>query len=553
MEKDIMYYALENAIRFEGRANPGAVLGKIVAAEPDAKKDMKETAKLVNRLVSDVNRLTPEQQKTMFAEIEPSKRKPEKKRQSLFSFLKIPEGSSIRTAFPPGTEKYPHIGHAKSCILNYMLAKEYNGKFVLRFEDTNPGLVKKEFYDIMQENLAWLGISWDELHYASDHMEDFMGYAAKLISKGKAYVCTCDPDKIKEGRMKSIPCSCRDRPREENMKLWESFPGMEEGKVVVRLKIDMTHKNSTMRDPAIFRINRTPHARQGKRYSAWPTYDFQTSVMDGINKITHRLRTKEFEMRNELQRWIQEQLGFPVTEIYEMARFNMEGVLSSGRIIREKIDKKELSGWDDPSLTTLVALRRRGFQPEAIWNFVVSTGITKSESTMKWDDLIMHNKRLLDRASERYFFVEDPIDITIRDAPELMLELKKHPEDMEKGYRKFKTKERFLISRKDYSQIKEGELWRLMDCLNFRKKGDCLVFDSIEHERFKEKGKRIIHWLPEDKGNINASVLMPDNKMTTGVAEKGITGLSEGQVIQFERFGFCRLDNRQKHEFRFTH
>jgi glutamyl-tRNA synthetase len=404
----------------------------------------------------------------------------------------------------------------------------------------------------MLENLSWLGVRWVKLHYASDHMDDFLTAAETLIKNEKAYMCSCSPEKIKESRMKSIPCGCRSKTIDENLADWKKFPEMDEGEAILRLKIDLKHKNSTMRDPAIFRVIKAAHARHGTKYKIWPMYDLQTSVMDGINKITHRMRSKEFEMRNELQRWIQNELGYDETQIYEFARFNMTGVLSSGREIREQISHGKLLGWDDPSLTTIVALRRRGFLPEAIKNFVVGTGMTKSESTLTWDDLIIQNKRLLDKSSDRYFFVENPVKITIKKAPSLIVELKKHPE-LEKGYRKFTTNTEFYISRKDHDEMKDGELWRFMDCLNFTKKKDEFIFDSIEHERFKKKGKKIIHWLPANDNNIPITILMPDKRTVEGIAEKDIIDIEEDQVIQFERFGFCRFDNKKDMTFWFTH
>jgi glutamyl-tRNA synthetase len=552
MEKDILYFALENALKFGGKATPGAVIGKILSSNPDAKNDMKETSKLVNKLVSDVNKLSLKEQETLFAEMTPSTEKPEKKKRGMFEFLKIPEGTKIRTAFPPGPEKYPHIGHAKACILNYLLAEEYNGEFILRFEDTNPELVKEEFYEIMLENLSWLGVRWTELHYASDYMAEFLKAAETLIKNEKAYMCFCSGEQIKESRMKSIPCRCREKSVKENLIDWKKFPEMNEGEAILRLKIDLEHKNSTMRDPAIFRTIKAPHARHGTKYKIWPMYDLQTSVMDGVNRITHRMRSKEFEMRNELQRWIQTELGYPKTQIYEFARFNMTGVLSSGREIREQIQHGKLMGWDDPSLTTIVALRRRGFLPEAIKNFVVSTGMTKSESTLTWDDLIIQNKRLLDKSSDRYFFVENPVKITIKKAPTLLIELKKHPE-LDKGYRKFSTNTEFYISKKDHDEMKDGEICRLMDCLNFAIKGKEFIFDSVEHEHFKKRGKKIIHWLPAEENNLPVTILMPNKITVEGIAEKDAADIKEGQVIQFERFGFCRLDNKKEMVFWFTH
>jgi glutamyl-tRNA synthetase len=276
--------------------------------------------------------------------------------------------------------------------------------------------------------------------------------------------------------------------------------------------------------------------------------------MDGYYCITHRLRSKEFEMRSELQRYIQKLLGLPLTFTYEFARFNLMGVPSSGRIIREMIANKELIGWDDPSLATLVALRRRGFMPEAIKNFVISTGMTKSEATMTWDDLIVHNRRILDEKADRYFFVANPVQIFIKDAPEQEIELHLHP-TYRHGGRKFKVKNDYFISGSDYDVLKKGEFYRLMDCLNFVKKEKEFVYDSTEYIKFKEKGTKIMHYLPVQKDLVNVEVMMPDKKILKGLGEPLMKKLREGDIIQGERFGFMRLDKKEKDKlfFWYTH
>lgn len=543
--------ALQNAVKFNGKANPGALIGGVMGEYPELKEHMKTLMAEINHIVADVNSFDVEMQKEELLRIDPSALDKKEHKVDLFGFLNIEEGQKIRTAFPPGPEKYPHIGHAKALLLNFLLSKKYDGEFYLRFEDTNPDLVKEEFYGIMQSDFKWLGVSWDKLQYASDHMDLFYKHCEDVLQKDKAYVCTCSSEEVKITR-EGKPCKCRLRSVTENMSLWKKMHLMNEGEAIVRLKIDLEHKNSTMRDPTIFRIIHTSHPRQGDKYKVWPNYDFQNSIMDGHFGITHRLRSKEFEMRNELQRYIQTLLGYKETRIYEFARFNLEGVESSGRIIREKIAKGELMGWDDPSLTTLAALRRRGFQPEAIKEFVVKTGITKNESKLTWDDLIVHNRRILDQKSNRYFFVEEPVKIKVKGAPSKNIELNLHPEHR-KGGRKFTTHEDFYISKRDYESLKKGKIYRLMECLNFR----CVSNDNYEFvddsvETYKKNGEGIIHFLPADADNLHAEI-MKDMNYIKGIVEHNIINASQGDVVQFERFGFARLDNKEKMVFWFTH
>jgi glutamyl-tRNA synthetase len=554
-------HALANAIKFNGKANPGSVIAKIISEMPEAKSEMKTVAKEVNEIVKHVNEFTIDLQmqelKEKFPEMLEEKKKEER---DIFAFLGVnKEKGQVVTAFPPSPEKYPHIGHAKACLLNYMLAKKYDGKFILRFEDTNPNLTQMEFYDIMAENFDWVGAKWDELIYASDFMELFYKNAEKVIMDENAYMCFCNEDQTKLSRSDGIACKCRDHSIEENMKYWRELFTYPEGKATLRLKIDLQHQNTTMRDPTIFRVIDKPHPRHGTKYRVWPNYDFQNSIMDSHSNITIRIRSKEFELRSDLQRHIQQILGITITRTYELARFNMIGVLSSGRVIREKVQSGEYIGWDDPRLTTIVALRRRGFLPEAIKNFVVSTGLNKAESTMTWDDLIIQNKRIVDKTSKRFFMMHDYERITILNAPHQVIKLKYHPDIDELGKRELEVENEFLMLKSDLKELKEGSLYRLMDCLNFTKESDNIFkFESQGHDMFKDRGKKIMHWLPA-YGNIDIEILMDDASTITGVAEHNIKQLKVGEVIQFERFGFCRLDAIEKnkgkelYKFWFTH
>jgi glutamyl-tRNA synthetase len=552
--------ALANALKYNGKSNVGTIIAGAINEYPDLKKTIKVVS-LESKDISDqVNSMKLEDIRKELEDKFPDmlEKKEKKEERNIFAFLNIKDGDKIRTGFPPGPEKYPHIGHIKALLMNHMLAKQYNGEFILRFEDTNPELVKSEFYDIMQDNFRWLGVEWNELMYASDHMNLFYEYAEKIINQGHAYMCFCDGETIKKGRAEGIECKHRNHTPAENLVLWREFPTYEEGKAILRLKIDLLHQNTTMRDPTIFRIIRTPHARHGTKYTVWPNYDWQNAIMDGYFGFTHRLRSKEFEMRNELQRYVQKMLGFNQTNIYEFARFNLEGVDTSGRIIREKITSGKYIGWDDPRLATIVALRRRGFVPESIKNFVLSTGITKSESTLTWDDMIVQNRRILDKTAKRFFMMHDYEKIIIHNSPHQNITLKSHPDKEELGTRSFETEQEFLIQKSDLKEITEDGLYRFMDCLNFRKSGNILSFDSLEYERFKSEGKKIMHWLPA-YGNIDIEIFMNDATTIKGVAEHNIRELKVGDIIQFERFGFCKLDSIEgnKHQptyrFWFTH
>jgi glutamyl-tRNA synthetase len=408
--------------------------------------------------------------------------------------------------------------------------------------------VQEVFYEIIQNNLKWLGVEWTDLVYASDHMETFYSLCEKALSGGDAYVCNCDGEKIKLSREKGIACACRDQGSQENLEEWNKMKkDLPEGHAVVRLKIDLAHKNTTMRDPTIFRIIDQAHARHGTKYRVWPNYDWQNSIMDSEMGVTHRIRSKEFELRSELQRHIQTLLELRETSTHEIGRFQIVGAEVSGRKIREGIENGTYVGWDDPSLVTLVALQRRGFQPEALANFVISTGLSKAEPTLTWDDLIVHNKRLLDASADRYFFVASPVDLWVKGATDDKVELNLHPEHR-KGGRHFDVDDNFLVSKKDFDSLEEGKMYRLMDCLNFRKQKDGFEFVDRSVDTYKTHGERIMHWLPKSEKLIDVEVMMPDKKVVSGLAERSVGNVKEGTVIQFERFGFCRLDSVEKND-----
>ena len=557
LKASIRKFALQNAVKYGGKANAGAVIGKILAENPALKENALEISKESGKIVSEINKLSLEKQEKKLQELAPHllEKKEEAKEKDIFEFIGIREGQRIITAFPPEPSKYPHIGHAKAIIVNYELAKRHDGTFYLRFEDTNPELAEKEFYNIHIDNYKWLGIKADKIDYASDYMEEFYKHAEKIIKDNHAYICSCSSEVIKENRKDGKECQCRFNNPDKNMEKWQEMFKSKAGKYVLRLKGHMQSPNTTLRDPVIFRIIDMPHPRKKKKYRVWPNYDFENAIMDGLEGVTHRLRSKEFELRNELQRLIQTLAGLKETKIYEFARFNLEGVESSGRIIREKVKKKELIGWDDPSLTTLVALKRRGFLPEAIKNFVLSTGLTKTESVLTWDDLMAHNRRLLDSKCNRYFFVEKPKEMNIDGAPEQNVELKMHPEFKERGTRKFKAKDKFYVAERDFKEFKDGKLYRLMDCLNFKKAKSKFIFDSLKYEKYKERGYGIIHWLPVQKDLVKVEVLMPDKEVKKGLAEPLVKNLKVNDAVQFARFGFCRLDKKEKGKlvFWYTH
>lgn len=547
-KKLILKYALLNATQHNGKADLQAVLGKILGEKPDLKNKIKELIPDIQKIVKDVNSWSKEKQENEIKKIGIIVKKKIEEKRELPELPNVKIGKVI-TAFPPEPSKYPHIGHAKAALVNYLYAKKYKGKFIVRFEDTNPELSKKEFYNALTNGLKWLGIKWNKLVYVSDHIEKYYKLTERLIKENKAYVCVCKQSEIKKNRRLMEECKCRRNNSNKNLELWKKMlTTFKEGEASVRIKISMEHKNAAMRDPTIMRIIDYPHPRIKKKYKVWPMYDFATALMDSWGGVTHRIRSKEFEMRTELQQFIQKSLGLKSPYITEIARFNLKGVPSSGRQIREMIKNKELFGWDDPRLTTLIALKRRGFDPEGIKEFLISTGVSKAESTLTWDVLESFNRSVIDPKCNRYFCVFDPIEIKIKDSSKVKkVRVHLHPDFPKRGYREIPVNlNKIFVSREDFKKFKGKEI-RLIGLFNIK-------LDKQAEFMSKEVKMKMpkIQWVSEK--NIPVKIVMNNGSVKKGIAESEIKKVKVDTRLQFVRFGFCRVD-QTKPEFvlYFTH
>lgn len=553
----ILKYALQNAVRYNGKPNMGAIIGKLISEDAALKSKISEVQKEIKKTIAEISKLTVEQQTAKLQEIAPELlEKKEKKKRELPELPGAVSGNFV-TRIPPEPSKYAHFGHALSFLLNYLYAKKYNGKCIMRFEDTNPETCKQEYVDAMIEDVTvYLDIKPDRIFKVSEDMEKFYEFAEKLVALGNAYVCFCARENMQELRHNGKKCSCRDKKNAENLGAWhEMLAGnYEDGACILRLKGDMEALNHVMRDPVLFRISKEKHYSLGEKYFVWPMYDFENAVEDSLSGTTHILRSNEFgNMRVELQDYIKKLLGFVNQINVEYGRFAINGTTTKGREIREMIEKKQVAGFDDPRLVTLKAMKRRGFLTETFYELALEVGLTPSPTNLDWSIVEAINRRFLDPVAHRHFFVEDPVEIKIENTPTQEVELNLHPEN-KKGGRKFYTHDVFYIAKKDFDDLIPGGLYRLMDCVNFIKETDGFKFHSTEYEQYKEDeksmNKKIMHWLPADsadkKKSVDIEVLMSDGSIKTGIAEEHAKNVKVDGIIQFERFGFCRLEKAEK-------
>lgn len=464
----------------------------------------------------------------------------------------------VVTRFPPEPNGYLHIGHAKSILLNYGLAREYNGQFNLRFDDTNPTKEKVEFVDSIKADVEWLGAKWNgDVLFASDYFPKMYEAAVKLIKKGKAYVCDLTPEQIREYRGtltepgKESPY--RNRSVEENLALFEDMKNgkFADGEKVLRAKIDMASPNINMRDPIIYRVAHISHHRTGDTWCIYPMYDFAHPIEDAIEGISHSICTLEFEDHRPLYDWVVRELEYeyPPKQI-EFAKLYLNNVVTGKRYIKKLVEDGIVDGWDDPRLVSIAALRRRGFTPESIKMFVELVGVTKSQGAVEYPMLEYCIREDLKLKVKRMMAVLDPVKVIIDNYPEGQVEYMEVPnnqENPELGTRKVPFTKELYIEREDfmeeppkkYFRLFPGNEVRLMNayfvtCVDYKKDESgkvteihCTYDPATRGGNFTErKVKGTIHWVSATEG-VKVKARLYENIVDE---EKGVYNEEDGSI-----------------------
>ena len=464
----------------------------------------------------------------------------------------------VITRFPPEPNGYLHIGHAKSILLNYGLAKEYGGQFNMRFDDTNPTKEKEEFVDSIKADVEWLGAKWHgDVLFASGYFDKMYEAAVKLIRKGKAYVCDLTAEQIREYRGtltepgKESPY--RDRSVEENLELFENMKnGMyADGEKVLRAKIDMASPNINMRDPVIYRVAHISHHRTGDKWCIYPMYDFAHPIEDATEGVTHSICTLEFEDHRPLYDWVVREVGYenPPKQI-EFAKLYLNNVITGKRYIKKLVEEGIVDGWDDPRLVSIAALRRRGFTPESIKNFVELVGVTKSQGAVEYPMLEYCIREDLKLKAKRMMAVLNPVKLVIDNYPDNQVEYMEVPnnqENPELGIRKVPFTKELYIEREDfmeeppkkYFRLFPGNEVRLMNayfvkCVDYKKDEagniteiHCTYDPETRGGNFTgRKVKGTIHWVSATEG-VKVKARLYENIVDE---EKGVYNEEDGSI-----------------------
>ena len=563
LRDNIRRIALLNAIRHDGKAQTSSVIGKLLGEKLELREKVKEIASLVNEVVQEVNSLSLNEQKRIVEEKWPEALVKEKVKEEkrLPPLPNADRYAQVVTRFSPNPDCVLHLGSARAIILCYEYARMYKGKFILRFEDTDPKLKRPvlEFYDSIREDLAWLGCKPDEEYIQSDRIPIYYEYAEKLLKDGDAYVCTCQPELFREKALTSKPCECRDLQPEEHLKRWKRMleGGYKEGEAVVRIKTDLNHPNPAVRDWPALRVidsEKYPHPRVGSKYHVWPLYNFACGIDDHMMGVTHIIRGKEHLTNMVRQEYMYKHLGWQYPEAIHYGRLKITGASLSKSKIVQGVRERVYKGWDDPRLATFAALRRRGIVPEAIKKLMVDVGPKTSDVVLSWENLYAHNRKILDPEADRYFFVHNPIQLMVKNVSKTFkAKLRLHPDQPERGFREYtitpKRDDNFValwISRNDIDVLKVEKMIRLMGLFNIKiEKVDAYStgasFISEPYEEARKAGAPLIHWIPIG-ADMPCQVVMPDTTIAEGIAESLCKRLKPNDLIQFERFGFVRVD-----------
>jgi len=560
LKKEIRKIALQNAVEHDGKTKDKVVLSKSLGTIPELKNNVKEVIPEIASIVSQVNGMSIEEQKTEiqnnFPEIFDVKENVKEERVGLPP-LEGAEQGKVVTRFSPAPNGYPHIGHAKAAIISEEYAKMYGGKLVLRYDDTNPEDTRLEYWAAIKVGLDWLGIEFDEIKNTSDDIGLFYDKCVEMIKKNYAYVCTCKRDTISKNRKEMVSCECSMGDVKQNEERWERmFKKYKPGEAVVRFRGDMESKNTVMRDPVLFRINDARHAQLAEEHRVWPSYDIAVAVEDSTDGITHALRSKEYELRNELYHAILDALDMRHPKMLEFSRLEFKGMPVSKRILRPLIDEGKVSSYDDPRLPTLAALERRGITPEAIRKFTLSLSLTKADTLAPFDSLEAFNRKIVDENSIRLFMVKDPKTLTIRNLPNSTVELPNHPSN-KMGTRKVMVEDSVFLSSDDVKSLKIGDQLRLMGLGNVKitSVNSEITGEFTGDERDVNFMK--LQWVSQ-KNAHELKILIPqrlfvDDKFNEESLEEihvyvepHYLELRDGEEIQFVRFGYCRKDSSKQ-------
>ena len=539
---DIYLFALQNAVKHKSVPKAGAILGSVMGAHPELRPQAKEINAMLPEILAEVEAMSVEEREAKLTALSPEMiEKMHEKKERVHELPELPEaGNGVVMRFAPNPSGPLHLGHARASVLNDYYVKKYGGKFYYRVEDTDPKRVDPEAYDMVMEDLKWLGIGITDVVYQSDRFQIYYDLARELIKLGGAYMCTCDNDEFREKKLKKQPCPCRDLSVEENLRRFDDMLAgkYQEGEITMRVKTDIAHPDPAVRDFAAMRVlTSVKHPRRPEIF-VYPLMNFSVAVDDHLLGMTHVIRGKDHIANTRRQEYIYRYFGWKMPHFYHYGRMSIAGLELSTSGMRKGINEGLYTGWDDIHLGTLRALARRGIQPEAVRAAVVDIGMGDTDISFSWENLFAQNKAIIDAEADRYFFVPDAVPVTVANAPAMEAHAPIYPNHPERGERVLSFTGSVLLPR---SEIETGRMLRLKDLFNIRITGEGsaeYAGDSLAEARAAKAP--IVQWLPTDAG-VPCSLLTPEGT-SEGYCEVAVQNYDQ-KIVQFERVGFARIDS----------
>ncbi len=543
IEDTIRKFALQNAVFFKGKANPKAVVGKVLGGCPELRSKAGEITPLINSIVEEVNAMGLEAQTKALEQMDSSLLVKEKKERVYeLPELKNVDGKVVMR-IAPGPSGPLHIGHTRVSILNDEYVKRYGGDLVLRFEDTNPEKIDPNAYDMIPEDLDWLGVKCNKTFIQSDRFPLYYDYTRKLLEMGHAYVCTCDGDHWRHLKEQREACPCHDLPVETQLERYDKFLAGDyaDGEAVVVVKTDLKHPNPAVRDFVALRLVRHPHPRTGDKYIAYPMMNLSVAIDDHEMGMTHVIRGKDHLNNTNRQEYIFDYFGWKKPEYFHYGLVNIPDTVLKTSIIKQAIKDGEYSGWDDVRTGTVRALERRGIRSDAIRRYWVEAGMKSVDIQFSWDGLYSMNRDIIDPVSDRFFFVSDPVRYDIDGADVIEGRAPLHPDHPERGDRVYRLEapRTVFLSAEDSKLFSESGKVRLKDLCNIDYGLPAkYAGDDVSVLR---KGFKAVQWVGADA--LDATLLMPDGTVQKGLVEKALAS-EKGDTVQLERIGFARIEKR---------
>jgi glutamyl-tRNA synthetase len=564
IKKILWISGLKNAVEFDGIPNKKAVMGKLMAEKKDLRSKAKEIIPILDQVLEKIENLSLEDQKKKLLELNPNalekeESKAEEKILPLLPGVENYDKVVMRLApYPSGAL---HIGNARMIVLNDEYVRKYNGELILFYDDTigspkslrdspKAKYVLPEAYDLIKEGLDWLGVNYSKFMYKSERMEIFYEYCVKLIKDNIAYVCFCPAADFREKfKKKGRNCPHRDHSIEKNINEWNAMlkGSYDEGEAVVRLKTGMNQKDPALRDQIIMRISKAKHPRVEDKYIVWPMLEFSWAIDDYLIGISHIIRGIDLVKEGIIEEFIWDHFGWKKAQLLYYGRMRIPELKLSKTESRNNIQKGLFSGWEDPRTWSLQSLKKRGIKPEALRESLLDLGMSKTGINFSVNWLYSKNQNIIDKISNRYFYVEDPISLIIDNVPidDYTAEPLLHPSYPKKGNRKIHCSVQnkqlnLVICYSDAEKLEKSQILRLKDLINVQISSVDLIKKEIYssfHSKELDRQYSIIHWLPKEE-NIKVVIIRPDGRKSYGLGEINLLKIAMDQTIQFERFGF---------------